>query len=91
MGWLLALATTLALAAMGFAGVTTYVVMSDRRRRHAAHQRLLAQQRAQHTARPTAVPAELNQVAERAQRWLDALWEQKFGRGLQGSSDTVDG
>lgn len=89
MGWLLVLATTLTLAAAGFAGVTAYVVVSDRRRRQAAHQRMVAYQRAHRMATP--VPEQAEQVADRAQRWLDELWEKKFGRGLRDSSGSVDG
>ena len=90
MGWLLVLATTLTLAAAGFAGITAYLVVCDRRRRQAAHQRLVAYQQ-MHTTSPPAAPDEAEQVADRAQRWLDDLWEKKFGRGLRDSSGSVDG
>ena len=90
MGWLLVLATTLTLTAAGFAGITAYVVVCDRRRRREAHGRLVALQRAQHTANPGEATM-IDQVADRAQRWLDDLWEQKFGRGLRDSSDSIDG
>jgi hypothetical protein len=89
MGWLLVLATALTLAAAGFAGITAYLVMCDRRRRRAAHQRLLAHQRGHSTA--PASPVEVEQLADRAQRWLDDLWEQKFGRGLRDSTGSADG
>ena len=90
MGLLLVLATTLTLASAGFAGITAYVVVSDRRRRQAAHQRMVAYSRT-HTTPPLVAPEQAEQVADRAQRWLDNLWEKKFGRGRRDSRGPVDG